>query len=969
MAAQSPDSRDDQWVASPLPERIGDYEVLDLLGSGQTGQVYLARRTGEAGFQRLYALKVLHPHLTADARAMELFFEEATIAARLHHHNVASIVDMAAGRPEYYVAMDYIEGCTLAELLERTGDYHPARLVTPIMIDLLTGLHAAHELRGADGQTLNLVHRDVSPHNVLLGTDGVGRMADFGIAKTRRQQEPTAPGQVRGRMGYSAPEQMMGKPMDSRADVFSAGVVLWTALTGQPLFEGANVCETLEAVLRLDVRPPSTVDPRVPQCLDGVCLKALQQDPADRYQTALEMAKDLRSIAFENNVLAGALEVGEWVDQTFSAELSARRRIVERAARGIADSSGTRRRDALPLQATDSRVLPPPPAPRAPSASGVAPSPRTSLPDVSNDGCGPPSITETLTSEVLELVAFDDVVPAHVKGAPPSKPASAPAPPVSGPAPSSKAADPATRPRIPRPPQIPGQGGKSLTDKTAEWNTDDWSSMVTAQVTLDEPTIKALEEAAQRESQEASSSHADPPSDELEPENTVVWSAADLAAAAAESEELILRDSDASESESEPEPTVVQAYPGALEQEADEEPEFEEPEPSIVVSAELLTEDPDWKPWSDAEPTAVRSSPVTEGEFPEERPTSRGIRLPSAEPPAPAPPSPGATVPGLGAAPANLGSVPPELGGFGAPAGFGAPQAIRPPAMPQSTRPPPAMPSYPATAHSAIAHAPTLPGMTPSGMQPPASVPPGNSPSVTPPIRPRDLNATAVGMPALQRRGLSRWAWPLAALLWVGVMLVAARQFGVEVRVPWQKLEGLRARIVQTVPALDSWLPRAEGAASGGTIVSTPMDANAGPAPKAPVRRKAGPVVEQLPPSFGSEFGEGEATVKTEEPDTTPEQAAVQDVPGDEGTEGEVAEAVTDETAETEQASDSAEAQAGGSDAPTQLETAEPAVAPQPKANTLQQRRRQARQRRQRRIRRMRARRRARMKAIPANPF
>lgn len=315
-------------VDPPVPRQIGHYEVIERLGTGVAAQVFLTRRRAGGGFQRLYALKVLHPHLTRCERSMELFFEEARIAARLHHHNVASIVDMEASPRAHYVAMDYVEGCTLAELLRHTGTYRPARMVVPILIDLLAGLHAAHELRALDGKPLRLVHRGVSPQNVLLGTDGVARVGDFGVARTRRQRVHTAPGVLRGHLGFSAPEQVLGKPLDPRTDVFSAGAVLWTALVGRSPFEGADAGQTVEQVLRTEVPVPSGEDANVPACLDRICLRALGRDMNMRYSSALQMARDLREVALEHDLLGSPVEVSDWVRRAMGDTLRRRTELI-----------------------------------------------------------------------------------------------------------------------------------------------------------------------------------------------------------------------------------------------------------------------------------------------------------------------------------------------------------------------------------------------------------------------------------------------------------------------------------------------------------------------------------------------------------------------------------------------------------------------------------------------------------------
>lgn len=316
--------------ASALPARIGPYEVLDTLGSGGMAQVFLVRRSGEAGFQRLYALKCLRSDLSTCPKSMEMFRDEAHIASRLHHNNVTSVVDVGRDGDRHYAVMDYVEGCTMLSMLRHSPSQRPARLLIPIILDLLHGLHAAHTLSSVEGEPLNLVHRDVSPSNVLLGTDGVARLADFGIAMTSLPRIDTDPNLFRGKLEFAAPEQLTcdAKRLDPRTDVFAVGAVMWSALTGEALFGGTTLDETMRNVLHADIQPPSRRLLQPPACLDRVCLKALKREKNKRYATALEMAEDLRAVALENNLLASREEVGQWVRKASATSLQRRRSLL-----------------------------------------------------------------------------------------------------------------------------------------------------------------------------------------------------------------------------------------------------------------------------------------------------------------------------------------------------------------------------------------------------------------------------------------------------------------------------------------------------------------------------------------------------------------------------------------------------------------------------------------------------------------
>jgi serine/threonine-protein kinase len=315
---------------------IGPYELLGKIATGGMGTVFLCRRNGRAGFQRLMALKLMHPGLGDQPQFLSMFLDEARIAARLHHPNTVAIVDLGKSDRGYYVVMEYVEGCTLAQLLGKNPQQRSARLIVPIALDFLAGLHAAHMVDGDDGMSLGLVHRDVSGANILVGLDGVSRLTDFGIAKARARLTYTPAGTCKGKLSYAAPEQVSGGHCDARTDIFSAGVVLWNALTGKSLFRGDSDAETVNNVLTRPVPLPSDVGLRPPKCLDEICMRALERDPDARFQSAQEMAEALRAVASRHALLGTPAEVGRWVDTTFGDKLTARRQVVRRGGDGTA---------------------------------------------------------------------------------------------------------------------------------------------------------------------------------------------------------------------------------------------------------------------------------------------------------------------------------------------------------------------------------------------------------------------------------------------------------------------------------------------------------------------------------------------------------------------------------------------------------------------------------------------------------
>jgi len=316
----------------PFPRVLGRYEVVGLLGRGGMATVYLARSAGEAGFSRLFAVKVLHPHLADEEGFVGMLHDEGKIAARLHHPNVVPIVDIGSQGDLHYVVMEYIEGCSLHALLAKNRDNRPPRLIVPVVLDALAGLHAAHTLTDDDGKPMNLVHRDVSPQNILLGIDGTAHVTDFGVARAESRITSTQPGQLKGKIAYMSPEQLRTGIVDRRSDVFSAGCLLWMALTGRRLFLGSTDVETMSNILGAVVPPPSTIGLQPPEAFDAICLKALERDAQKRWTSAAEMEEALREAAMKDGALGSRRELAEWVASAFGEELSARRAAVRAAA-------------------------------------------------------------------------------------------------------------------------------------------------------------------------------------------------------------------------------------------------------------------------------------------------------------------------------------------------------------------------------------------------------------------------------------------------------------------------------------------------------------------------------------------------------------------------------------------------------------------------------------------------------------
>ncbi|NUO54627.1 MAG: serine/threonine protein kinase [Polyangiaceae bacterium] len=293
--------------------------------------VHFGRLLGPVGFSRTVAIKRLHPQYAKDPDFVSMFLDEARLAARVQHPNVVSTLDVVALGDELFLVLEYVEGEALARLLRacRTaGTRLPPRAAATIITGSLYGLHAAHEAKNERGEPLQLVHRDVSPQNLLVGVDGVTRVLDFGIAKAVGRAQVTREGQIKGKLSYMPPEQINGADVDRRADVYAAGVVLWEALTAQRLFEGENDGQVLSKILKSDIPKPSLVIPDLPPTVDAIVLKSMHKDPNKRFGTAWEMAVALEeALGVETPRRVGEI-VHDIADEAI-ARRSARRKQLE----------------------------------------------------------------------------------------------------------------------------------------------------------------------------------------------------------------------------------------------------------------------------------------------------------------------------------------------------------------------------------------------------------------------------------------------------------------------------------------------------------------------------------------------------------------------------------------------------------------------------------------------------------------
>ncbi len=323
----------------PIPE--ARYECFVRIAAGGMATVYVGRLRGKHGFTRLVAIKRAHPHLVDDPELSRALIAEAKLAARLRHPNICGVLDVDEPRDELLLVMDYIEGASLAQLaaiaIKRETRLPPAAVVR-IVLDVCAGLHAAHELRGDDGTPLSIVHRDVSPQNILVGVDGTSRIADFGVAKWSEATQATTAG-VKGKFGYMAPEYIESRRADRRADVFAVGVTLWEALTGKRLFRADSEIETMQRVLSLVPEKPSLGEPALGTAFDAVVAKALAKDPDARYQTMAELATDLETAARAAGISPSPAAVVEAVTDLYGDVLSARKQVLRDLLKASGETS------------------------------------------------------------------------------------------------------------------------------------------------------------------------------------------------------------------------------------------------------------------------------------------------------------------------------------------------------------------------------------------------------------------------------------------------------------------------------------------------------------------------------------------------------------------------------------------------------------------------------------------------------
>jgi len=312
-------------MGKTAPRSLGRYILFGEIASGGMATVHLGRLLGAGGFARTVAIKRLRRAVARDPQFVAMLIDEARIASRIRHPNVAATVDAFEHDGELFLVMDYVHGEALRGLMRtdlRTRHRISAPIASGVICGALHGLHAAHEATSENGEPLGIVHRDVSPQNILVGLDGVPRVVDFGIARAAVRLQQTRDGQLKGKVTYMSPEQLApnAPTPDRRTDIFTAGIVFWEALTGTRLFGGESDLEVMDSVLSQPIEPPSTKTEGIPPSLDRVFLKALSRDMGLRYDTARDFA-----FAIEEAMpggIASQYRIGAWVERRAIGKLS-----------------------------------------------------------------------------------------------------------------------------------------------------------------------------------------------------------------------------------------------------------------------------------------------------------------------------------------------------------------------------------------------------------------------------------------------------------------------------------------------------------------------------------------------------------------------------------------------------------------------------------------------------------------------
>jgi len=312
---------------------LGPYELLVKLGRGGMATVWVAREVAADGSQRLVAVKAMLPELLRRSNFRAMFLEEGQIVRSIDHPNVVKVHEVSEAGGSLYMAMEWVEGDSLRTIIKEARRRRPIPSVMAVKIiaDAAAGLHAAHELRGWDGELRNVVHCDVSPHNILVGLDGRAKLVDFGVANATAHSDVGSEDRIKGKFGYMSPEQARAEKLDRRSDVFALGIVLFELLTGERLFRGENAAHSLELVKQGPIPDPASLNPKLSPKLVSIVRRALERDLHARYQTAAELGEALERYLVDERVLVSPASVGHLVRRVLGSRIESQRQAIREA--------------------------------------------------------------------------------------------------------------------------------------------------------------------------------------------------------------------------------------------------------------------------------------------------------------------------------------------------------------------------------------------------------------------------------------------------------------------------------------------------------------------------------------------------------------------------------------------------------------------------------------------------------------
>jgi len=467
-----------------LPTQFGPYLLLERISVGGMAEVYKAKEYGVEGFERTVAVKRILPHVAEDDEFIAMFKDEAMIAVQLNHGNIAQIYNLGNEQDSFYIALEYINGRDLRAIFQKCQQQSrpmPVAQACYVIMKICEGLDYAHNKKDKYNRELHIVHRDVSPPNILVSFEGEVKLIDFGVAKAAGRASRTQAGILKGKFGYMSPEQVRGMPLDRRSDVFSVGVVLFEILTGNRLFQAETDFATLEKVRAVDVPRPSSLNPEIPKPLENIIYKALAREPEQRYQSAIELHDELQAFMFAQGLFYSRKDLAAWMRQQYAREIELEK---EKAAASVPPPADAGRRKTMMMPSTGGGPPPPPPAGRKPPpppgagtpSGGPPPPPRAPTPAAEPPRPPAPPVAAATPTEPTEdsdlrprravkrktmvmTTARPNLPPPPGGGPPKPRPRPAPAAPAaatpSGAAPAVAAAAPSLPPPRPVPTEAP----------------------------------------------------------------------------------------------------------------------------------------------------------------------------------------------------------------------------------------------------------------------------------------------------------------------------------------------------------------------------------------------------------------------------------------------------------------------------------------------------------------------------------